>query len=287
MTRRFLLVSLAAGALMAPAPAYSAANELTIREINVRPADPVVGLGDSVRLLVDVIVKGARGKDGVTIKVEPGPPPKPAPTTPPGAGTAGTPGQQAGWDRTRPEGRPAIVTPQSERRPEPRPIHVNPAAARLAAPDGGTEAWETWRFLPDKGLNRFYPAGTWTVTATARGADGATVTDYASFQLRRDTRLTGVQVGRARGSESVRVNGSLTRVGPKGLADYAPFAGQEVEILRREGTTGSWERVGTATTGERGDFTRTVQGHSGGYWQVRYPGTGHYASALSSVRQIP
>ncbi|GGO76280.1 hypothetical protein GCM10012289_53280 [Nonomuraea cavernae] len=274
---------------MAPAPAYSAATELTIREINVRPAEPVVGVGDSVRLLVDVIVKGARGKDGVTIKVEPGPPPKPAPTTTPAAGTPGATGQQAGWDRTRPEGRPATVVPQTERRPEPRPIHVNPAAARLAAPasDRGAEAWETWRFLPDKGLNRFYPAGTWTVTATAKGADGATVTEYASFQLRRDTRLTGVRVARARGSESVRVNGSLTRVGPKGLADYAPFTGQEVEILRRQGTTGSWERAGTATTGERGDFTGTVQGRTGDYWQVRYPGTGHYAAALSSVHQIP
>jgi hypothetical protein len=75
------------------------------------------------------------------------------------------------------------------------------------------DGWETWRFLPDKRLSRFYPAGTWTVTATAHGKDGATVTEYASFQLRRDTKLSEVQVERARGA--VRLRGSLTRVDPR------------------------------------------------------------------------
>ncbi|HUR00902.1 MAG TPA: hypothetical protein VM347_00020, partial [Nonomuraea sp.] len=72
MIRSLLLVSLAAGALTVPIPASSAATELAIREINVRPASPVVGAANSVRLVIDVIAKGVTGKDGVTIQVEPG-----------------------------------------------------------------------------------------------------------------------------------------------------------------------------------------------------------------------
>ncbi|MER6583661.1 hypothetical protein ABT267_48880, partial [Nonomuraea sp. NPDC001023] len=77
MTRSLLLVSLAAGSLTAPVPAYPAATELAIRAITVRPANPVVGAHDSVSLVIDVIARGARGKNGVTVKVEPGAPPGP------------------------------------------------------------------------------------------------------------------------------------------------------------------------------------------------------------------
>ena len=56
-----------------------------------------------------------------------------------------------------------------------------PDGARLIAPGHGGVAIETarvssragedpetWRFVPDKSLSRWYPAGRWTVTATAR-----------------------------------------------------------------------------------------------------------------------
>ncbi|TMR89178.1 hypothetical protein EJK15_62090, partial [Nonomuraea basaltis] len=82
MTRGLLLVSLAAGALTAPAPA-SAATELAIRAITVRPAEPVVGAHDSVRLVIDVVARGTRGKDGVAVTVEPGAPPGPLLTSKP------------------------------------------------------------------------------------------------------------------------------------------------------------------------------------------------------------
>ncbi|MFG6198999.1 hypothetical protein, partial [Nonomuraea sp. JJY05] len=75
MTRSLLLVSLAAGPLTVPAPPV--ATEPAIRAITVRPAEPIVGANDSVRLVVDVVAKGARGKDGITVKVEPGAPPGP------------------------------------------------------------------------------------------------------------------------------------------------------------------------------------------------------------------
>ncbi|WP_113704591.1 hypothetical protein [Nonomuraea lactucae] len=348
MIRRLVLVSLAAGALTVPAPASSAATELAIREINVRPAAPVVGPGDSVRLVIDVVARGAQGRNGVTIKVEPGEPPKsvdeaparpwetsPAPATAP---VKPAPVQQASAKPgpvdpmlvrpapAKPAAKPAQAQPApaaQDVRPLERPApgglrglrelrEMGPAswanqAARVASPyalevtpatrrlqRGGlpmTEEWETWRFLPEKGLNRFHPAGTWTISATARDATGASVTKYTTFQLRRETRLRDVRVsGVPRvpgvpGPASVRLSGVLTRVGPRGYVDFTPFAEQPVEILWRAETSGTWEEVASTPTRDDGAFARTVPGRTGGEWRVRYPGTGQYAPVLSRIYQ--
>lgn len=373
MTRSLLLVSLAAGPLTVPAP--PAAPEPAIRAITVRPADPVVGPNDSVRLVVDVVAKGARGKDGITVKVEPGAPPgpvltdklpipapapapAPAPDTgsvgsgpAPTSGSAGTrpaPGtapkpapvarpapavRPAPPNRPRPGTRPAAPAPVQApvQAPAPAPAQASapalilapaPASApsqapsldqkaaqpphaaedgpegtlsqltwRTAGPGSGPPArmangWETWRFLPDKQLNRYYPTGTWTITATARGAGGATVTEYASFQFRRDTKLSSVRADKLEGSDLVRLRGSLRRVDPRGYTDYGPFAGQRLEILWRGDESSAWERIGQTTTDGSGTFETTVTGRSGGLWRVRYPGTGHYAADASKSRQI-
>ncbi|MFI6792679.1 hypothetical protein ACIBG4_35660 [Nonomuraea sp. NPDC050383] len=426
MTRRLVLVSLAAGALTVPAPASSAATTLpgaaspagvaststsasghglaaaaraarvpTIREINLRPASPVVGAGDSVRMVIDVVAKDVKGRNGVSVKVEPGAPPQSAPGSPgssdgtspatgavapgepaaqaprpaapaprPAAPGTGRPGSAASGpgtqDRTPPAGSPAgppAVAPAvafddlgapmpsgHAIRPAGRPLlptrdhqpgvvvshdHSSSAspgtareihgAARLAprsperdhkrgsaaGRDAGRDKgdatvswrptpgwmrfdgdWQTWRFLPDKALNRTYPAGTWTITATAVGADGATATKYTTFQLRRETRLDAVRVAPAPDGSAVRFTGSLTRVGPRGLADYAPFAAQPVDVLWRPEGSDTWEEVAEATTGETGAFTTSVAGRTGGSWRLRYEGTSRYAPILSKIHQI-
>ncbi|MFI6603015.1 hypothetical protein ACIBHX_42815 [Nonomuraea sp. NPDC050536] len=264
MTRGLLLVSLAAGALAVPLPASSAATDLAIREITVRPADPVVRPSGSVRLVIDVIAQGVAGKDGVTIKVEPGAPPSSVPSATPAPAPSASPGSGL-----------RVAAP-----PALRMARAVPGAEMQA------DEWETWRFLPEKGLNRFYPAGAWTITATAKGADGQTVTKYTSFQLRRETRLTSVRVGKARTAQGVRLRGSLNKVDPSGYSDYVPFGGQTVEILYRKETTDSWDLAGTTVTKSTGAFGRTIQGRPGGYWRLRFPGTAHYASKISSIRKI-
>jgi hypothetical protein len=153
----------------------------------------------------------------------------------------------------------------------------NPSAARMA------EGWQTWRFLPDRRLSRYYPTGTWTVTATATGRDGATVTEYASFQFKRESRLANVRVEQAR--SSVRLRGSLTRVDPRGLIDYGPFGRQLVEILWRPDTTTDWQRAGETTTDAAGAFVTTIAGRTGGLWRIRYAGTEHYAPDVSKALQ--
>ncbi|WP_336208890.1 hypothetical protein [Nonomuraea sp. LPB2021202275-12-8] len=391
MTRSLLLVSLAAGALTVPIPASSAATELAIREINVRPAAPVVGTGNSVRLVIDVVAKGVRRRDGVSVKVEPGAPPGsvvspspgPAPdqsappstppSSPPSSGddweewptdpsdeqtddtwddwsvdsldrssdtwedwSPAAPDEKPGrWRRTesptwappapgkkRPRDRgaaapgvntrdsaapstmavmpggPAVpprhaaqgtrpsgataqgVRPPAQGAPAPLNWRVVPSPMRM------TGGWQTWRFLPDKALTRFYPAGTWTVTATAKGPDGTSVTAYASFQLKRESKLSAVQVAKAGGAQGVRLSGSLNRVDPRGRTGFAPFARQRVEIFWRQEQSGSWERVAEATTGAAGAFEHTVANRTGGYWRVRYLGTGHYASSASRIHQV-
>jgi hypothetical protein len=399
MIRSLLLVSLAAGALTVPMPASSAATELAIREINIRPASPVVGAGNSVRLVIDVIAKGVRGRDGVTIQVEPGSTPDatgsvtggslvtskpsspstgvlaPGPTGSAATGRSATAGRSAAaapapapraavgghrgasrvqrlpvalrqrsgyarlavrsdWD-TRPayDGGPtqgvrpstatspapggeAAVDPvggvgtattgpgragwpawfgpgvwAAAREPQPRPVNVEPALALMpvwrTTPGGMRmrDNWQTWRFLPDKALNRFYPSGTWTITATATGDDGTSVTRHQTFQLKRETKMSSVRAEKAGAPDSVRLHGSLTRVDPRGYAEYAPFADQRVEILWRAEADDEWERVAVATTGETGDFAKTVQGRVGGYWRARYLGTDHYASKVSRIHE--
>jgi hypothetical protein len=414
-SRSLLLVSLAAGSLTVPAPAASAATEPAIRAITVRPAQPVVGAHGSVRLVIDVIARGVRGKDGVTVKVEPGAPPagapQPRPATPPVTapqnppppaqtgspvtppGETQTPDQdapeeavqqppqqeaqeetqEAAQDATRsdaqsptqsdaqspaqagtqagtqsgaqadaqvpvkappalapgrqPAQQPAITPARATQAPvtaqagvqqpaqqaasqqhvmNPRPVQVGVTAPKVGVqPQTGevipprlvwrripvpparmADGWETWRFLPDKRLNRYYPAGTWTITATAKGKDGKTAVQYASFELKRESRLSSVRAEKSARGDGVRLRGSLTRVDPRGLTDYGPFAKQRLEILWRPDTTSAWEKAGQATTDASGAFVQTVQGHTGGYWRVRYTGTGHYAPDNSKAHQI-
>ncbi|WP_206062348.1 hypothetical protein, partial [Nonomuraea basaltis] len=180
----------------------------------------------------------------------------------------------------------AQATPKIAALPGDRPALVPRLVWRLPVSSAARMAggWETWRFLPDKRLSRFYPTGTWTVAATAKGKDGATVTEYASFQLKRDTRFSAVRVEKAK--SAVRLHGSLTRVDPRGVTDYGPFGGQPLEILWRPNATAAWERVGQTTTDAAGAFVSTMSGRTGGLWRVRYAGTGHYAPDLSKSQQI-
>ncbi|MDF5753760.1 hypothetical protein [Spongiactinospora sp. TRM90649] len=467
MTQRLLLTSLAAGALALPLLVQAtpaAAEELEIGSITVRPANPVVGATGSVRMVIDVVARGATGRDGVTITVEPGrraaadpaprpdprplppdqqtppqpgppavpappgqdgstesapqvdpsrpdrpvmpgrpgPPPRPAGPWAPGqaaasapmAGQPGNPavpappGTEAGSDRDNPTGkagrpgkprkpgktrrqprgdramappaeqgtpvRPAVppadqalpVRPAVPPADQAHPVHpavppadwsipVRPPVDRAAPvrpavpPEPGTPAeqgvtvrpalppaqggtlapvapgrehgrathtaaarldsdWQTWRFLPSKDLDRRYPAGYWTVTATAHGAGGETVSERASFVLRRETRLTSAEVILAGGrrTEGVRVRGVLTRVDPKGMVDYAPFPGQEVLIERRRPDGVQWTRLATATTDRRGRFARMVTASPSGQWRIRFDGTTRYAAKTSAAMEV-
>lgn len=181
----------------------------------------------------------------------------------------------AAGDATAPKvGVPAAIPPRLVWRQVPGP------AFRM------TDGWQTWRFLPDKRLNRFYPAGTWTITATAKGQDGTTVTQHASFELKRETKFSEVRAEKSARTDGVRLRGSLTRVDPRGLTDFGPFAKQRLEILWRQDESSAWARVGETLTDAAGAFVSTVGGHVDGQWRVRYPGTGHYAPEISKSRQI-
>jgi hypothetical protein len=412
MTSNSLLASLAAGALTAPllgpAPAV-AQDELAIREIVVRPAEPVVGASGSVRLIIDVVATGVGGQDGVSVKVEPGSPPRSGPDgqpefeQPPSASrTGGGPAGAAAPSPAGAESRIAAVARPSEEAPAavasadtlvrapftgvsavddeagesvpavPRPSggdlgahppagvqealnapqkaleggegvfvpvrHPESCTEALAAPDRGSgarmaagrtgavrtenerakAAWtgaahvvaarmgpgraaegqagaarpqdddgaETWRFLPEKGLNRYYPSGIWTIAATAKAADGRTVTAYESFKLRRETRLTSVTALKVSGERAVKLRGVLTRVDPEGYTDYAPYGNQRMEIHYRRDADDVWQLMAAATTATTGAFTRTVEGRVRGQWRASFPGTTHYATKYSQIRQI-
>ncbi|MFI6478131.1 hypothetical protein ACIBH1_09375 [Nonomuraea sp. NPDC050663] len=383
MTNRVLLASLAVGTLAAPLPGPAAAlAEPAIKEIIIRPVEPVVGPSGSVRLVIDVIARGAEGEDGVTIDVAPGRPPKGAsplpepvispepdptpppqepvtwtggvepseppsqppseppsepPSDPPPVSPSMSPGRSSGKSGDSPHSSPAQPVPDESPRPAhhpspaasatPSPTGPSPSpspspdatrpdpaashptedpaaatAARVAAAGPAPHAepmaatvmrhamapgdWETWRFLPARGLNRFYPTGVWTITATARTETGVRAVAYSTFTLRRETRLTSVRAARVRGVKAVRLSGALNRVDPKGYTDYAPFAGTRLEILHRRPRSQEWTAAGTATTRRDGGFSRTVSGRARGWWQIRYTGSAHYAEKSSTVLKI-
>ncbi|MEU8201344.1 hypothetical protein [Streptosporangium sp. NPDC049046] len=283
MTMRVLLASLAAGAATLPVPAgapVAAVEDLTIRSVTLRPATPVVGPADSVRMVIEVVARGVTGPEGVRIKVEPGAPPASAHTSFPV--TASRPGTPA---RPGPGRGPALAPG-----PVPGPAssaRLAPGAAGATSQEGGSRpatGWETWRFAPERSLNRWYPAGPWTVSVTAKGADGAEVTGHTGFLLKRLTRFGGVEA--VREGSGVRVTGVLNRVDPQGDLDYAPFPGQPVEILHRPGEKAQWKKVAGATTDSRGHFTRAVDDRTGGEWRIRFQGTNHYAPRLGIVHQV-
>lgn len=297
MTSRLLLASLAAAALTVPMPASSAATETAIREITVRPAEPVVGASGSVRLVIDVVAKGVRGDNGVTIKVEPGEPPKPvlgstpspSPSPSPSVSPTPTPMPSPSDSTAAVPGTSDDLETESElpASPEPRPALRAPEwdETDFTAQRRG-DGWETWRFLPEKGLTRFYPSGTWTIAATAKGFDGESVTEYATFQLRRETRLTSVEADKVPGEQAVRLSGTLSRVDPEGFTEYSPYGKQEVEILYRKEDGDQWEERGVATTTSTGKFGRMVKGTVRGQWRARFAGGEHYAPEASAVHEI-
>ncbi|WP_285776073.1 hypothetical protein [Microtetraspora sp. NBRC 13810] len=166
-----------------------------------------------------------------------------------------------------------------------------PAYCPVARAEPYSADWQTWRFVPEKALDRWYPAGRWTVTATARSAEGGTVVRRTIFFLKRETTFGAVRaarIGAARGTPfgMVRVEGVLNRVDPKGVTDYAPFPGQRVEILYREPGGQAWSRAGLAVTGRTGRFTREVPGGPGGMWRFRYPGSAGHAPSFSTPRRV-
>ncbi|MFE0155318.1 hypothetical protein ACFWY5_49845 [Nonomuraea sp. NPDC059007] len=335
MTSRVLLASLAAGALAVPVPVADAASEPAIREITIRPADPVVGPTGSVRLIIEVVAQGVDGREGVTVKVDPGappdgvpappvdpvdpppvtPPPLPAPTAVPSAAPSVLPSVApsavpsavpsvapsavpSALPSALPSAAPSVLPSAvpSQVPPLPAPLPPAPGLAvpgqaprwheEMAGPMRRGDGWQTWRFLPEKGLTRYYPSGTWTIVATATSPDGRTVTAHKSFKLRKETRLTSVQATKVAGTKAVRLRGVLTRVDPMGFTDYAPFGNQRMEILHRRDEKSPWRQEAVATTSELGKFGKTVLGPARGQWRARFPGTGHYAAELSSVEHI-
>lgn len=177
------------------------------------------------------------------------------------------------------EGMAGAPAPRPLLRWPPLPSREEAAAMDALAAMGAmrlADEWETWRFLPARGLNRFYPAGAWTITATAKDEHGQVVTEYQTFELKHQTRLRSVEAERVHGKRGVRLQGTLTRVDPRGYTDYAPFAGQRLEIEhRREG--GDWAKAATVTTTATGRFARTLPARAHGTWRVRFEGTNKYA----------
>ncbi|GGQ15963.1 hypothetical protein GCM10010140_52840 [Streptosporangium pseudovulgare] len=311
---RLLLPLLASGAaLSAQAGPATATEEPVIRSVTLRPGTPVVGPAGSLRLVIDVVARGAAGPGAVTVRVEPGTPPaggtvlRPEPL-PPTVQQWGTPipahavfsrpavpralaVRRTGGGRRTQAARvaavpPAPVVPGASAGSGVLTALAVPGApgalAEPAAEAGG--GWETWRFLPDKQLNRWYPAGPWMVIATARGADGASATGYARFELKRATRFSSIEA--VREGRDVKVTGVLNRVDPQGYLDYAPFPGQPVEILHREEGQTSWTTAASATTDRQGRFTRRMPGAArggGGDWRIRYAGTSGHAPRLSVI----
>ncbi|MEN3537228.1 hypothetical protein AAH991_19105 [Microbispora sp. ZYX-F-249] len=299
----FATLALAAATTAAAAPA-PAPGDLAIRSVEVRPSDPVVGPSGSVRLVVDVVARGAErvsvvlepgrapadedepGKEPPEPDVSPSPPSGdavPVPSAPPESGlpAPGVPGSVPGSvPAVGPlPGLGGLASAM------PGMVGVSRAGGRPAwrvSPASPGE-WETWRFLPDKPLSRWYRSGPWTVTATAVNARGERAVARAGFNLRRATEIEGLKA--VRDGEAVRVTGTLLRVDPVGKVDYRPFAGQRVEVRFRPAGSPRWRTVGEAVTRRDGWFSARVRVDGEGAWRAEYAGTSRYAADTSPQRE--
>ncbi|MGI5156805.1 hypothetical protein [Microbispora sp. CA-102843] len=276
----------------AAAPA-SASGDLAIRSVEVRPSDPVVGPSGSVRLVVDVV---ARGADRVSVVLEPGrapsgddepggePEPDVIPSPPSGDAVpvpSVTPDPAVSSGSAVPAGVPLPGLGGLASAAMPGMMGASRAGGRPARRISSGE-WETWRFFPDKPLSRWYPSGPWTVTATAVNARGERAVARVGFNLRRATEIEGLKV--VRDGDGVRVTGTLIRVDPLGKVDYRPFAGQRVRICFRPAGSSRWKTVGEAVTRRDGWFTARVRVDGEGAWRAEYAGTSRYAADASPQR---
>lgn len=369
MNERILLATAVVGALAAPvlvhSPPAGAAEGVEIGSITMRPANPVVGAGKAVHMVIDVTVRGVKGRDGVTIKVEPGVPDRAGTTrqmgradgsggeqkpqetvgrdlgqVPPPAGRdplppGRVPPQEPVWhgdDSTDPytivDARPAARTAATRAqtgtaradvaRPQPRPRYQSgpPARPRYQVPParplyrigpaphngsaaasspgepvaytgraiGTRDGWEVWRFLPAEGLDRWHPAGRWTVTAIATGRDGDTAVSHAAFHLKRETRFTELTVKRT--DDGVHVSGALNRLTARLDTDFAGYPGRRVQILHRDPDGVQWTRMADTVTGKGGRFSQTLYQRLDGDIRVRFGGTDRYAAETSAVHRI-
>jgi hypothetical protein len=229
-----------------------------IRSVRVRPRTPVAGPKGTVKLVVEVVARGAAGRDGVTLRVEPG-------------RRRHAPASSRRGGRSRTRGRPAATAPHT---------------IAGAAPARRVPRWEIWRFNPPVGLTRWYPSGRWQVIATARNARGARATASSSFLFKKAAAFGGVRVTRVRKHpRAVRVSGTLTRVDPSGRFDYWSFPRQRVTVQFRKHGGKAWKSVAKARTGRGGRFVRRVK-RARGVWRVVFPGTRHYAPIHTSLRHV-
>ncbi|GAA1304285.1 hypothetical protein [Planotetraspora silvatica] len=207
--------------------------------------------------------------------------PPPAQAQAPAKVPAQTPAQLPAQTGSAPSTTPASTTPAAVTTAHTIP-HGSMRAAATSVPNTSSSgsAWETWLFLPEKPLSRWYPSGQWTVTATARNAAGTVVTSRTIFFLKRQTEIEGVNV--VRNDNQVRITGTLLRVDPLGRVDYRPFAGQSVALCFRPAGAGTWRTMGTAVTDKDGWFSGRLRGMGDGVWRAEYAGTGHYAGDISA-----
>lgn len=127
-------------------------------------------------------------------------------------------------------------------------------------------------------------AGTWNVSAYAIAADGdaAFLDAAASFDLRRETRLTAdAAPEKVRRGRTVTVTGDVRHAGWAAGTTVAAAAGQEVELQFRAKGGYAYRTVKTVTTAADGTVSANVRAFQDGSYRWSYAGTSGTAAAVS------
>jgi hypothetical protein len=131
-------------------------------------------------------------------------------------------------------------------------------------------------------LYNWETAGAYDVDVTAYDADYNATTKHASFQVRKNTFVSGFKAGPSpiRRGKAITVSGQLK--GLNTLGEYSGVKGQRVQILFKKKGTAKWVPYGTVTTGKAGKFAKRFKAKTSGYWVVRYAGTGWWNKSTSN-----
>ena len=141
------------------------------------------------------------------------------------------------------------------------------------------------RWSGSTGFTKWYATGKWYADVYVFSKGGGSTKVTRTFFVKRQTAFTDVNASEpVRAGSRSTISGRLTRLEPaKGMV---PFAGKGVQLYFLPRGATKWQLKTTVPTDAKGRFTAALVMSRSGSWQARFPGSTHYAPAMSRADEV-